>query len=451
MKKRDELSAIGQMIEEESAKASLVEADPNIGRSFKNRYRVDGVIGKGGMGTVYRARDTLLNDRAVAVKVLMPYLASIPDFRRRFEREARLAASIEHENVVRVYDVNDPNDKDLFIVMECVEGMTLTEYMARNAGVGSPLPLRAAFNIASQCLRALAVVHGGEGRIIHRDLKPGNILLVRKDGGLHVKICDFGVGKMTGTSGLADDATQTAIGSVVGTPAYMSPEQLFGDPNIDHRTDLYALGVVLYEMLSGSQPITVRDRRNMASYVRMHERGVMTPITRRVSGLPPAVAAVVHKALAKKGERFQSAREMEAALRAAVMPPKRRSAATIVTLTLLLLAAIGGIGAYANGMFRRETPAPAIKAAAPTRVIAPAQDPAPAPEVRAEQPPTFIPPPPEAGPSDAAGWYELGRKTPDKAKATEAYCRFLSASGRKDPGEVRFAKAWLRANDRSCK
>src|SRR5712691_521491 len=197
-------------------------------------YEILASIGKGGMGEVYRARDTRLN-RDVAVKI------SAEQFSERFEREARAIAALNHSNICQVYDVG-PN----YLVMELVEGPTLAERIKQGA-----IPLEEALAIASQIAEALEAAH--EKGVVHRDLKPGNVK-IKPDG--MVKVLDFGLAKMGGTPTVQGDHSptltigQTEAGVILGTASYMSPEQARGKP-VDQRADIYAFGAILFEMITG--------------------------------------------------------------------------------------------------------------------------------------------------------------------------------------------------------
>src|SRR5687767_5937190 len=208
-------------------------------------YEIDDMIGAGGMGQVYRAHDPRLG-RHVAIKTLSGAGAADPEGVRRFETEARAAGTLDHPNLLVVYDVGHEGAVS-YIVSELLEGETLRERL-RNGAV----PEREAIDYAVQIARGLAAAH--ERGIVHRDLKPENLFLTRDR---RVKILDFGVAKLIRTGG-ADEATviadaQTELGVVVGTVGYMAPEQIRGEP-IDHRADIFALGVVIHEMLSGKRP-----------------------------------------------------------------------------------------------------------------------------------------------------------------------------------------------------
>ena len=207
-------------------------------------YEIVAPVGEGGMGEVYRARDTRLN-RSVAIKVLPQAIAADSDRMRRFEQEARSIAALNHPNILSIYDVG-VEDGTSYLVTELLEGETLRERLNRGS-----LPVRKAVEIAMQIAYGLAAAH--ERGIIHRDLKPENIFLT-KDG--HVKLLDFGLAKDQTAAALANSANsatltmRTAPGVVMGTAPYMAPEQVRGEV-VDYRADIFSFGAVLYEMLSG--------------------------------------------------------------------------------------------------------------------------------------------------------------------------------------------------------
>src|SRR5207253_8751937 len=213
-------------------------------------YEIVAPIGAGGMGEVYRARDTRIG-REVAFKVLPPALALDGDRLRRFELEARAAGTLNHPNLVTVYDLGTDNGTP-YVAMELLEGETLREKMELN-GSAVRLPIRKAIDYSVQIANGLAAAH--EKGIVHRDLKPENIFIT-KDG--RAKILDFGLAKLKiGTDeGKTDARTaqrDTSPGTIVGTAGYMSPEQVRGQ-QVDHRTDIFSFGAMLYEMLSGRRP-----------------------------------------------------------------------------------------------------------------------------------------------------------------------------------------------------
>jgi len=214
--------------------------DPMLGRSIDGRYRIDGLIGAGGMGTVYRATRLLIGDE-VAIKILHRDQADAHSS-ERFRREAQAAARLKHPNAVSIYDFGISTDGLQYLVMEFVEGTSLRERL--NHG---PLDLATATEVTSQVCAALDEAH--RRQIIHRDIKPDNIILHSSAAGLRVKVLDFGIAKLRDET--ASHLTQT--GSVMGTPHYMSPEQCLGE-ELDPRADIYSVGIVLYEMLCGRVP-----------------------------------------------------------------------------------------------------------------------------------------------------------------------------------------------------
>jgi serine/threonine protein kinase len=206
-----------------------------IGQTISH-YKILEKLGEGGMGVVYKAEDTKLG-RKVALKFLPPYLTRDSEAKTRFTQEAKAASALDHPNVCTIYEVGETGEGQLFIAMACYEGEILKERIARG-----PLPLEEAIDIAQQIGRGLTKAHAKE--IVHRDIKPANIFVT--DDGL-VKILDFGLAKLVGQTRL------TRKGTTMGTVAYMSPEQAHSE-EVDHRTDVWSLGVVLYEMVTGELP-----------------------------------------------------------------------------------------------------------------------------------------------------------------------------------------------------
>src|SRR5215469_8287560 len=208
-------------------------------------YEIQDLLGTGGMGEVYRARDTRL-ERTVAIKILPPHLADDPTLRQQFEREARAISALNHPHICTLYDVGSLPSGASYMVTELVQGETMREWLKR-----SPRPERN-IEIARQVLDALRAAHGAG--IVHRDLKPANIM-VRFDG--YVKVLDFGLAKrVPGAGGLTIEDTATGVsapGQIMGTVAYMSPEQILGQ-ELDQRSDLFAFGIILYEMIAERHP-----------------------------------------------------------------------------------------------------------------------------------------------------------------------------------------------------
>jgi eukaryotic-like serine/threonine-protein kinase len=280
-------------------------------RVLADRYEVEELLGQGGMARVFRGTDRVLN-RSVAVKVLSPQFAGDDQFVARFRREAQAAAALNHPNIVSVYDTGDQGDVH-YIVMEYVEGRTLRDAIRQE---GPILPERAS-EIAQAVARALSSAH--EAGLVHRDIKPGNIMLTR-DG--EVKVMDFGIARTS----TGDTLTQTA--AVLGTASYLSPEQAQGTA-VDARSDIYSLGCVLYEMLTGRPPFT-GDSPVAIAYKHVREDPVHP--SNLNPDVPPSLDAVVMKAMAKNPEnRYQTADELRQDL-------ERASAGLPTVATPLLLA-----------------------------------------------------------------------------------------------------------------
>ncbi len=289
--------------------------ESRVGEVLDGRYRLDAMLGSGGLGVVYRAQHLGL-ERPVALKVLHGVFADHEEVRRRFAREARVLSTLEHDNIVRVSDFHT-GDRVAYLCMELLEGQTLADVL--DAG---PPPIEFVTEVSRQILRGVAAAHA-KG-ILHRDLKPANIFLVtRDDGALHVKILDFGLAKMAEReSEGAADPTITRMGTILGTPDYMSPEQVTSQP-ADARADVYSMGIVMYELLTGQCPFTAETRSDL---LRAHLVEPPPPLASMRPGLvvEPALEAWVAKALAKqRKDRFADAREMLDALEAVPRPIAR--------------------------------------------------------------------------------------------------------------------------------
>ncbi len=311
-------------------------------------YEILAPLGAGGMGEVYRARDPRLS-REVAVKVLPASFSRDPDRLRRFELEARAAGSLNHPNILVVYDFST-HEGSPYLVMELLEGINLRDRLADGC-----LPPRKALDIAAQIAQALAAAH--EKGIVHRDLKPGNIFLCR-DG--RAKVLDFGLAKLTepessdATLTSLDLANQTGVGVALGTAGYMSPEQVRGE-RADARSDIFSFGAVLYEALTGQPAFGGRTAADRASAILKDELPELTASGR---ALPAGLERIVRHCLEKHPEqRFQSARDLAFHLQstsplsdssaAAVLPDRKGGAPSHLGLLLALaLAALVGSGAW---------------------------------------------------------------------------------------------------------
>ena len=264
---------------------------------LNGRYELHRRVGRGGMAEVYLARDRLL-DRLVAIKILFPEFATDPSFVARFRREAQAAANLNHPNIVGVYDWGKERGT-YYIVMEYVDGQTVSEIL-RNEG---PIEPKRAAGIAADVAAALGFAH--RKGVVHRDVKPGNVLITKTG---EVKVADFGIARaMTASS--EENLTQT--GSVMGTATYFSPEQAQGKP-VDARSDLYSLGVVLYEIASGKPPFSA-DSPVAIAY--KHVQEPIPSLAERAPGIPPDYEAITLRALAKDpDDRYADGAAMRADL-----------------------------------------------------------------------------------------------------------------------------------------
>ncbi len=274
------------------------------GTLLTRRYRIDGVIGEGGMGVVYRGVD-LERDRVVAIKALHGSLMGDTEIRRRFAREAQLMLGWNHRHVARVHDILEHDDL-LAFVMEYVDGPTLEDYVQR---WGGKLPYDDVRHIFTGLLAAMDEAHGLG--IVHRDLKPQNILLRLDDAGPFPKIVDFGIAK------ILEGTTYTVTGALLGTCRYMSPEQAQSPQDVDHRSDIYSLGVTLYRAVTGRCPF---EGNNHFALMMAHVGQAPEPPSHYRPYLPPALEAIILQALAKdRADRPASCAAFSAALEAALV------------------------------------------------------------------------------------------------------------------------------------
>jgi hypothetical protein len=307
-------------------------------------YEISAPLGAGGMGEVYRARDTRLG-RDVALKVLPESFSADADRLRRFEQEARSVAALNHPNILSVHDIGS-RDGTHYIVTELLQGATLREKL-----IDGPVPARRTIEFATQVAQGLAAAH--EKGIVHRDLKPENLFLTKES---RAKILDFGLAKRTESALQSNDATlpsgtHTSAGMLVGTVGYMSPEQVRGEA-VDHRSDIFGLGVVLYEMLTGQRAFRRSSSVETMTAILKEEPVDLSSASQQP--IPPGLQRIVHRCLEKdRNQRFQSAKDLSFALesiaagsstQANAVPPVRRLArvqaiaAAVLALALIVVA-----------------------------------------------------------------------------------------------------------------
>ena len=383
---------------------SKTDPDPLIGRTLDGRYQVLGRLGEGGVGVVYRGRQTHLG-RFVAIKVLHQDAAGITEWRRRFEREAKALSALAHPNVVPVTDFGIDGGVP-FLVMELLQGKTLGDLIKEG-----PLPLGRMLDIVRQTLRGLAFAHG-KG-IVHRDLKPANVFLQElPDQADHVRLLDFGMAKfLEGSSSRTVPENLTRAGVVFGTPAYMSPEQVKAG-SVDARSDVYAAGILLFELLAGRRPF---GADTYEGYMGAHLTQSVPSLAKSRPKIPAArlFQPLIERAMAKKpAERFEDAGAMLAGLEAVMA--KRQVAAAIVRSAgarensapgvrsappsgsrwgrraILVVTFAAGIGAVATYLQHDRT--------TPVETVAPPAEPAPKVAPPSPPPTAELPPPPQPAP-----------------------------------------------------
>ena len=310
------------------------------GQVVAGRYLLESAIGEGAMGAVFRAHDQTLK-RQVAIKFLFVRATRDPQAMvDQFLREARIAASVQHRNVIHTVDFGTIDQLQPFMVMELLHGESLADRMARAPALSHDQLV----HLISLTLRGLAAVH--DAGIVHRDLKPQNIFLQRDADAVYPKILDFGISRSVEQSGERRSAIATQEGLIVGTPDYMSPEQARGEPDIDRRSDIYSMGVILYEGLSGSLPFDAANIGDLIVQIMTKE----PPTLRELDpAIPASLSDLVAQAMAKKREhRFTDARELRRALLAAAeqaLPQARRIGGSVppeeVSVSLKPRAAAG--------------------------------------------------------------------------------------------------------------
>jgi serine/threonine-protein kinase len=283
------------------------DATALIGKELDGRYRLDEVLGQGGMGMVFSATQTAVG-RKVAVKTLHPGLAMAPTFFERFKREAEVAARLKHPNIVTIFDFGKTADGFCYISMELLDGESLRQQVKRKG----PMSLRRSVAVIEQI--GLGLAHAHKNNVIHRDMKPHNVMVTTVDGAEYVKVLDFGLVKATEEEG---DEHLTSTGQVLGTPQYMPPEQAGGEAT-DARSDLYSLGAVFHFCLTGSSPYGASSVRK-ALTAALTQPVPTVASKRKGAAVPQAVEGFLRKALAKEREdRYQTAEEFIADLNASI-------------------------------------------------------------------------------------------------------------------------------------
>ena len=322
-----------------------------LGATLSGRYLVTRKVGQGGMGAVYEATHTLIGKR-VAVKVLLEKYAQREAIVKRLKQEAQLASSIGNEHIIDITDFGNTEDGRTFVVMEYLEGESLAECLARE----TKLPEQRILRIAQQAASALAAAHA-KG-VVHRDIKPENIFLLKRKEMDFVKVVDFGISKSLRQSTEEEEVRLTQTGMVLGTPLYMSPEQARGDEDLDHRVDIYALGVIMYEAATGRVPFSGNNYLSVISQVLNEDP---TPVREVRPELSEEFEAIVSRAMTKnRDDRYASATEMLNDLSALLDDPTHSTERAKITGPRRLLPraankipriawAIGGIGIAVGG------------------------------------------------------------------------------------------------------
>lgn len=284
-------------------KTKPAEPESLIGTIVDGKYLVHQIIGQGGMGTVYEAEHRTTG-RRVAMKVLKPEHAAKPESVARLQQEARIVGQLKHNNITEIIDISQLRDGTHYLVMELLRGETLA-HRIETRGALAP---REVVSVACQVLSALAAAH--RRGVIHRDMKPDNIFLIEKSGMLLAKILDFGISKAT----LPEDQPHhlTRQGMVMGTPYYMAPEQAMGERQLDGRVDVWGIGVVMYEALTGTRPFVAANYNALLVQILTVQPAPVESMNPAVS---PALGAILRRALEKKrDQRFGSADELRLAL-----------------------------------------------------------------------------------------------------------------------------------------
>jgi serine/threonine-protein kinase len=336
-------------LSESTEPPAVATKDPYLGKTIDGRYVVESALGEGGMGVVYRGRHKVI-DKKVAIKILRGNMASDREVAERFLQEARAASAIGNPHIVDISDFGQLPDGMTYFVMEFLQGKSLTKVMEETR----PIPVKRLVRIARQLAEGLAAAHNAG--IIHRDLKPDNIMLIdRGNERDFVKILDFGIAKV----GDSNTHRLTKAGSIFGTPHYMSPEQAAGAP-VAKQTDIYSLGIILYEMAAGKPPF---DADNFMGILTMHMYKQPVPIRAIVpppQDVPPGLEAIIMKCLSKKPElRYASMEDLARDL-------ERFEQGAVPEAVSEMMARSGGFAVPAD-YFRSSQMPPALPATPPSR------------------------------------------------------------------------------------
>jgi serine/threonine-protein kinase len=397
-------------------------ASLSVGEVVAGRYRVDAVLGEGGMGIVYRAEHLHLR-KPLAIKVLLPEWSAVPEVVARFEREAVAAGNIQSPHVAAASDFGRLPDGSCFLVMEYISGRTL-----RSVLDGGALEPARALHVLRGIVSALQAAHSID--IVHRDLKPENVMLVERDGDPDfAKVLDFGIAKVSGTAAAPEGKALTRVGAVIGTPDYMSPEQAVGEA-VDARSDLYSAGVILYEMLAGHRPY----RGGAVTVLRQHVLSAVPDLPlASTATIDHRIVTVLRRMLAKAPEdRFASASELMAALDGCSTPSRppvspgvplpavpgggtsatRRvrlivAAAAVAVVATILVVALGGRSKSETAAAPAISEAPA-SAEPPHEVAPPSAVAATPPSSASPDPAAALPPPPAPSSGTATGSQSAG-------------------------------------------